>query len=123
MRLEEVRDIKDKAVLNESDIAFFRVDWGRTKVLVGKGSLAPSERVMVKITEYLPGFIHEKHVHPDQEEIIFVLSGRGLTETFSGRRDIGPGDVVWIPAGLEHATNNPYSEALRAVIIKCPPDK
>lgn len=92
-------------------------------MLVGKGSPAPSDRVMVKITEYLPGFIHQKHVHPVQEEIIFVLSGRGLTETFSGKRDIGPGDVVWIPAGLDHATYNPYTETLRAVIIKSPPDK
>ncbi|MCL6610220.1 MAG: cupin domain-containing protein [Peptococcaceae bacterium] len=114
--------MKDKAVLNESDIPFFSVDWGRTKVLVGKGSPAASDRVMVKITEYLPGYIHEKHVHPVQEEIIFVLSGRGLTETAGGKRDIKPGDVVFIPAGLEHATYNPYKETLRAVIIKSPPD-
>lgn len=113
------------AVFSESDIAFETVEWGLTKVLVGR--TAPegrgrTDKVLVKITEYLPGFVHKAHVHPDQDEVIFVLSGRGISETAQGRKEVGPGDVVHIPAGTVHSTMNPWSEPLRAVIVKAPPD-
>ena len=114
---------KDKTVVHEPGIPFVEVEWGRTKVLVGVQSEAQSERLVMKITEYLPGFAHKMHVHPGQEEIIFVLSGKGITETVSGKKDINPGDIVHIPGDVYHATYNPYDETLRAVIIKAPPDK
>jgi mannose-6-phosphate isomerase-like protein (cupin superfamily) len=76
----------------------------------------------VRITEYLPGYAHKLHVHPVQDEIIFVLEGKGASETASGKREIGPGDVVFVPAGVHHATYNPNSELVRAIIIKSPPD-
>ncbi len=114
---------KEKTVFHESEIPFVNVEWGRTKELVGKFSKAHSEHFLMKITEYLPGYIHAKHVHPSQEETIFVLSGRGYTETDGGRTELRPGSVSFIPAGVWHATCNPYEETLRVVIVKTPPDE
>ena len=115
--------MRDKVVLDSDAIPFTKVVWGQTKELVGKFCEAQSDNVLVKITEYLPSHTHTLHVHPDQEEIIFVLSGRGETETASGKVDLGPGSVSFIPAGVPHATYNPYAdETMRAVIIKSPPD-
>jgi len=114
--------MSDKVILNEKDAPFYTVDWGRTKGLVAKESVACSDKVQVRITEYLPGYVHKLHVHPTQDEIIFVLEGRGASETASGKREIGVGDVVLVPAGVPHATYNPNAEIMRAVIIKSPPD-
>jgi mannose-6-phosphate isomerase-like protein (cupin superfamily) len=110
--------MRDKAIVNEKDATFYSVAWGRTKSLVAEGSPAISDKVQVRITEYL----HTLHVHPTQDEIIFVLEGKGASETKSGKQEIGPGDVVLVPAGVEHATYNPNTEVLRAIIIKSPPD-
>ncbi len=114
--------MQDKVILNEKDALFYAVDWGRTKGLVAKESIACSDKVQVRITEYLPGYVHKLHVHPTQDEIIFVLEGKGASETASGKREIGVGDVVLVPAGVAHATYNPNSEVMRAIIIKSPPD-
>jgi quercetin dioxygenase-like cupin family protein len=114
--------MNDKVILNEKDAPFYTVDWGRTKSLVAKESVAFSDKVQVRITEYLPGYVHKLHVHPTQDEIIFVLEGRGASETASGKKEIGVGDVVLVPAGVPHATYNPHAETMRAVIIKSPPD-
>ena len=114
--------MRDRVIIKEAKVPFDKVAWGLTKVLIGKNKKAHSENVMIKITEYLPGYVHEKHVHPEQEEIIFVLSGKGQSETASGKLEFGAGDVVHIPAGVYHATHNPYSESLRAIIVKSPPD-
>lgn len=108
-------------VFKAEDIEFVPVEWGRTKELVGRET-GRSRLVQVKITEYLPGYVHKKHVHPDQDEVIFVLSGYGYSETPAGRKAIGPNSVALIPRGVEHSTSNPGKEPLRALIIKSPPD-
>lgn len=103
------------------EIEFQKVDWGLTKNLIGPAS-AGSEKIKVNITEYLPGYTHELHVHPNQEEVIYVLSGQGFSETDGDKQDISPGSVVFVPAGVPHATSNASdSEPLRAIIIKSPP--
>ena len=114
---------RDRTVQNIEEIPFTSVDWGQTKELVGRFCVAQSDNILVKISEYLPHFEHSTHVHPEQEEVIFVLSGKAISETETGRIDLYPGCVAHVPAGVVHATYNPNDEPCRAVIIKSPPDK
>lgn len=114
--------MSDIVVFNESEISYINVDWGLTKVLIGKNGKGFSDKVMVKITEYLPGFIHKPHTHQKQDEIIIALSGKGISRSKISEKIFGVGDIVLIPAGLEHETYNPFSESLKAIIIKSPPD-
>lgn len=113
---------RDRTVINTQNVDFTKVEWGQTKELVGRFCQAQSDNVLVKITEYLPHFQHSTHVHPQQEEIIFVLSGNAVSETETGRLDLHPGYVAHVPAGVVHATYNPYDEPCRCVIIKSPAD-
>ena len=115
--------MNDKVVIiSDCDVPMMNVQWGKTKILVGPGSAAQAPQFMMKITEYMPSHAHDWHAHP-QDEVIFVLSGRGLTETAEGKREIVPGDMVYVPANVKHATYNTHVEPLRAIIIKSPPDK
>lgn len=114
--------MKKRQVVLNNDVPFRQVDWGLTKDLVGPEHMG-AEKIRVKITEYLPGYSHKLHMHPTQEEVIFVLEGRGITETREDKIEIGPGSVVFVPAGVYHATINlSHTEPLRAVIVKSPPD-
>ena len=97
------------------------MDWGFTKNLVGPEKTG-AEHIKVNITEYAPGISHKLHMHPTQEEAIFVLEGQGFSETKEGKVAIGPGSVAFVPAGVYHATiNASATEPMRAVIIKSPP--
>lgn len=109
-------------ILKEEDIQFENVPWGLTKELVNPQTVG-AKKIKVKITEWLPGHVHKTHIHPDQEEVIFVLSGKGMAETEEERRKIGPGSVVFIGAGESHTTwNLSDAESLRAIVIKAPPE-
>jgi mannose-6-phosphate isomerase-like protein (cupin superfamily) len=109
-------------VIDADTIEYEKVVWGLTKEIIAPKNVG-SEKVKVKITEYLPGYAHKPHVHPHQEEVIFVLSGRGATETEGRKMEIGPGSVVFVAAGEPHATYNlSDSEPLKAIIIKAPPE-
>lgn len=110
-----------RKVVQIDAVDFQKVDWGLTKHLISPEA-AGSKHIKVSITEYLPGFTHELHVHPTQEEVIYVLSGKGFSETEKDRQDIAPGCVVFVPAGVPHATvNASKTESLKAIIIKSPP--
>lgn len=114
--------MKKRQVVLHENVPFRQVDWGLTKDLVGSEQMG-AEHIRVKITEYLPGYSHTLHMHPTQEEVIFVLEGRGITQTREDKIDIAPGSVVFVPAGVYHATINlSDTEPLRAVIIKSPPE-
>ncbi len=109
-------------ILMEEDIEFEKVAWGLTKELIAPQTVG-AQKIKVKITEYLPGHVHKNHVHPDQEEVIFVLSGKGMAQTQEEKREIGPGSVVFIGAGEPHTTwNLSDTESLRTIIIKAPPE-
>lgn len=45
---------------------------------------------------------HENHYHPNAEEVVMVLSGRGTQIVGSERLDLGPGDICFIPRNTPH---------------------
>jgi len=50
-----------------------------------------------------PGFFHAFHKHPDQDEMITVVSGK-VTQYLEGESTVlGPGDRVRVVLGGEHA--------------------
>ncbi len=65
--------------------------------------------------------MHGKHRHTDCEEIMYVLSGRGV----GGCEDVDciylPGDVIFVPRGAEHYLYNPFDEPLRILFLYTKP--
>ena len=108
----------DKQVIITDDVPFGTVEWGRSKILV---SLATNcaEHLRVGVTEYHPDTPHAPHSHPGQEEVIWVLSGHGHTETHGERQPLRPGTLAYIPAGLEHKTAA-EGGPMTAIVIKGP---
>jgi hypothetical protein len=43
------------------------------------------------------------HVHPDHDEMCYVLEGELLLHIDGVERTVGPGTVVWVPRGTPHA--------------------
>lgn len=76
-----------------------------------------SKQVMVGQTIYPPGSTHQHHLHPDAEEIVIVLSGRGWHRVGSEYYDIGPGDVVYIPANAAHSAGCEGSDPMVIVWV------
>lgn len=61
-----------------------------------------------------PDFSTGLHYHEEADEFFYVISGTG-TATIAGQEyDIGPGDVIFVPAGEDHklATNSEKMEIL-----------
>jgi oxalate decarboxylase/phosphoglucose isomerase-like protein (cupin superfamily) len=104
-------------LIEPSELPTMSFDWGVIKPLVA----GRSPNVSLMHVVLLPGQGHERHNHPDADEILYVLAGEGEqmvddTTTFMVR----PGQTVWIPQGAFHSTLNTGWEPMALLAIYAP---
>lgn len=65
--------------------------------------LLDSKDLVTRMNCYEPGQVTPMHTHPNDDEVIFCVEGRGAI-TFEHRDPvpIAPGSLVSLPAGLSH---------------------
>ncbi len=62
-----------------------------------------SKDIVTRMNCYEPGQVTPMHIHPDDDEVILCLEGRGAV-TFEDREEVPlqPGCIANVPAGLLH---------------------
>ena len=95
-------------------------DWGVIKPLVAADN-TDDPAVSLMHVVLLPGQGHERHNHPDSDEILYILSGRGEQMVDDGEPfPVRPGHAVFIPKGAFHSTVNTGWEPLSLLAIYAP---
>ncbi len=61
---------------------------------------------------YPKGATHENHYHPNAEEVVMVLGGRGVQIVGSEALELGPGDICFIPRNTPHRITGSSDEDL-----------
>jgi len=54
----------------------------------------------VKVVKLAGEFVW--HHHDDEDELFLVVSGRLLMQLRDGAREVGPGELIIVPRGVEH---------------------
>lgn len=80
-----------------------------------------ARNLTVGVATFPPGSTPPGHVHDAQEEVIYIVSGRGRLVTPAGTAALEPGTAVYIPIGLHHATESLGDEPLELVSVYSPP--
>ncbi|MCP3476327.1 cupin domain-containing protein [Bradyrhizobium sp. CCGUVB1N3] len=62
-----------------------------------------------------------KHLHPNTNEIQYILDGTGTIWLGDKEVTVKPGDLVIIPKGMPHGGTKPISGQVKAIAIKTPP--
>jgi mannose-6-phosphate isomerase-like protein (cupin superfamily) len=103
---------------NVTDAAQLPVEkfpWG-TLQWVCNGKLSPGAAQTDGLARILPGQKNPVHFHPNCEEVLHVISGKGL-HSFDGRTvELRAGMTIRIPIGTKHNMVNTGSEPLVTVI-------
>jgi quercetin dioxygenase-like cupin family protein len=68
----------------------------------------------------LPGQGHNFHKHPDQEEVIAVVEGRIQQWLETKPQELGPGEAVFIPADIVHASFNVGASPAKLMVVLAP---
>lgn len=94
--------------------------WGIIKWLVTPDQPGGADLTLGEVV-VLPGVGHDRHNHPDAEEVLYVLSGTGLQMVDDGEPyEVRAGDVIYIPKGVYHSTHNTGWEPMRVIALYNP---
>lgn len=107
-------------VAHGDDVETLAFDWGNVKLL-STPEVAGGETMTFGMVVLQPGQGHERHNHPEADEILFILSGEG--EQMLDDEEpvtVGPGAMIHIPQGVYHSTMNRGWEPLRFVVVYAP---
>lgn len=95
-------------------------DWGSIKWHVTPDSVAGASSTLGEVV-INPSKGHDRHEHPDADEILYVIEGEGRqTVGDDPEFAVRAGDAVWIPKGTLHSTFNTGWRPLRLVATYTP---
>ena len=110
----------DQATIDRATIPTHSFAWGAIKWFVTP-TTTPGARLTFGEVLVMPGKGHSRHNHPEAEEVLYILSGEGEQMVGDGEPfPIRAGDVLYIPAGVYHATLNTGWEPMRLIAIYNP---
>jgi mannose-6-phosphate isomerase-like protein (cupin superfamily) len=65
-----------------------------------------TDRMAMSLVTVRPGASVPMHVHHDEEQVYYVLAGRGVVAIGEKRQTVGPGHAVHIPLDTQHGVSN-----------------
>jgi len=86
-------------------------------VLVDKGTVGAEDITFAYCRFEAAISSHKKHVHRDAEEIVFILSGKGISGIGETEVEMCKGDTMFIPRGAVHWFYNPFEEPVEMIFI------
>jgi oxalate decarboxylase/phosphoglucose isomerase-like protein (cupin superfamily) len=108
-------------LIDPADLPTMTFEWGVIKPLVSEDSTDEPPDVSLMHVVLLPGQGHERHNHPDSDEILYILAGAGDQMVDDGDPfPVRPGQAVWVPKGAFHSTVNTGWEPLVLLAIYAP---
>jgi quercetin dioxygenase-like cupin family protein len=60
---------------------------------------------------------HKKHIHEKAEEVMYILSGKGIGGVGQDEFEMVKGDTIWIPRGEVHWAYNPFDDPMEILFI------
>ena len=60
---------------------------------------------------------HKKHIHEGAEEVIYILSGKGISGIDETEVEMKQGETMFVPRGAVHWFYNPFSEPVEMLFI------
>lgn len=112
--------MSEQNFVSSEDVPTQLFDWGSLKWMATP-DVNDSERLSAGVVNLEPGKGHDIHTHPDSDEILYLVSGEGEQIVADETKEVGPGDMIYIPEGVEHGTVNTGWDTLQLLAVYAPP--
>lgn len=88
-----------------------------------KTTLFSGDHLMIGLNCLEPGQVQAVHDHADQDKFYYVVEGTGHFTVGQDTTEVGPGHVVWAPAGVPHGVENKRDTRLTILMGIAPPPR
>jgi len=101
------------------DVEHEQIEWGIRSWLSLPANTGTKHLVLVEV-DLMPGFGHNFHIHPNQEELIYVISGE-LDQWLEQKHEtLKSGDTAFIPQNTVHASFNISDKPVKFLAVLGP---
>jgi len=114
-RKEDVKKIMEISVQHFDKVEQVKYPWGWIRWLMNS-KLDPGAAQTFGVVEIAAGQRNSLHMHPNCEELLYVLSGSCKHRIGDKSVVLKPGDIARIPAGVAHRAIVLGNEPMRAVV-------
>jgi len=97
-------------------------DWGSLAWMVNS-RLVEGAEMTVGLVTINAGYSNPPHVHPNCEEIVYIISGRCDQFLAGERSSLQVGQGLVIPRGVEHYSTNTGDEPLVVLVCYSSPNR
>lgn len=80
-----------------------------------------SAHMAITLVQGDPGSEQPMHSHLEAEQVYVIVAGTGVMRVDDEEQEVGPGTLVFIPPGADHAIRNTGSTSLTYVSATSPP--
>lgn len=87
---------------------------------LAKHNLVETRRFFADVYVLRPGQAQAPHEHAGEDKCYFVLEGEGTVVSGDEVVGVGPGQLVWCPAGEPHGVENTGRVDLRLLVFMAP---
>jgi oxalate decarboxylase/phosphoglucose isomerase-like protein (cupin superfamily) len=107
-------------LVDPASLPTWTFDWGVIKPLVATDNTEDGQMSMLHVI-LLPGKGHDRHNHPESDEILYIVAGEGDQMVDDGEPfPVRPGQMLFIPKGAFHSTINTGYEPMVIIAIYAP---
>jgi quercetin dioxygenase-like cupin family protein len=93
------------------------LDNAKRVVLVDKDTVGAEDITFAYCRFEAKTSTHKKHIHKDAEEVIYLLSGRGISGLDETEVEMAQGDTMFVPRGVVHWFYNPFDEPVEMIFV------
>jgi quercetin dioxygenase-like cupin family protein len=87
---------------------------------MAKVDVVSSPRLICGLNCFEPGQAQQAHAHKGADKLYYVVEGRGEFSLGAEKRTLGPGELLYVPEGVEHGVINTGQERLGVLIVITP---
>jgi len=93
------------------------LDNAKRVVLVDKDTVGAEDITFAYCRFEAKTSTHKRHVHGDAEEVIHILSGKGISGLDETEVEMAKGDTMFVPRGAVHWFYNPFDEPVEMIFV------
>ena len=101
------------------EVAREQLDWGEMGWISHPPNTQAKYLTVIEVN-LAPGGGHNIHKHPDQEEVISVVAGEIEQWLETKKTTLKPGDSIFIPPDVVHASFNVSSQPAKLMVVLAP---
>ena len=111
----------NKHTIHENEVEAVQLPGRLHKMIIGPNNFGPAKSMCFGVADFPPIQHAPSHVHEQQEEILYILSGKGEFYFDGVPEPVEPGTCVYVPAGVVHSINNTGKDVLKVTYVFAPP--